>query len=81
MPLIPFALYDKMIAIGKQAKFDITQPGDETQMHAVTSVLSSAHAKSLLTIILWYRLRMRAEGKVDVGAELVESKTLTTMSS
>jgi spermidine/putrescine transport system permease protein len=52
--------------------------GITPEINAVSTIIFMF---SLLTIILWYRLRMRAEGKVDVGAELVESKTLTTMSS
>jgi hypothetical protein len=30
---------------------------------------------SLMTIVVWYRLRVRAEGNAEVGTELVE-KTL-----
>ena len=28
---------------------------------------------SLLTIVIWYRLRVRAEGTAEIGAELIES--------
>jgi len=36
---------------------------------------------SLVTIVIWYRLRVRAEGGVDIGGELVESSSASTMSS
>ena len=28
---------------------------------------------SLIAIVIWYRLRVRSEGAVDVGAEILES--------
>jgi spermidine/putrescine transport system permease protein len=50
--------------------------GITPEINAVSTIIFMF---SLLTIILWYRLRMRAEGSVDVGAELVESKTVGTV--
>jgi len=52
--------------------------GITPEINAVSTII---FLFSLVTIVLWYRLRMRAEGSVDVGSELVESSSLKTMSS
>jgi spermidine/putrescine transport system permease protein len=52
--------------------------GITPEINAVSTIIFMF---SLVTIILWYRLRVRAEGNRDVGAELVESETLGTTSS
>jgi len=52
--------------------------GITPEINAVSTIIFMF---SLVTIVLWYRLRMRAEGSVDVGSELVESSSLNTMSS
>jgi spermidine/putrescine transport system permease protein len=44
--------------------------GITPEINAVSTII---FIFSLLTIVLWYRLRVRAEGRVDVGADLVES--------
>ena len=46
--------------------------GITPEINAVSTII---FIFSLVTIVLWYRLRMRAEGSVDVGAELVESNS------
>jgi len=52
--------------------------GITPEINAVSTIIFMF---SLVTIVLWYRLRIRAEGSVDVGSELVESSSLNTMSS
>jgi spermidine/putrescine transport system permease protein len=52
--------------------------GITPEINAVSTIIFMF---SLVTIVLWYRLRIRAEGSVDVGSELVESSYLNTMSS
>src|SRR5271165_758238 len=44
--------------------------GITPEINAVSTII---FLFSLLMIVLWYRLRVRAEGSVDVGAELIES--------
>jgi spermidine/putrescine transport system permease protein len=52
--------------------------GITPEINAVSTIIFMF---SLVTIVLWYRLRVRAEGSVDVGSELVEGSSLNTMSS
>ncbi len=44
--------------------------GITPEINAVSTII---FLFSLLTIVLWYRLRVRAEGKTEVGAELIET--------
>jgi len=44
--------------------------GITPEINAVSTII---FLFSLLTIVLWYRLRVRAEGSVEVGAELIDS--------
>ena len=44
--------------------------GITPEINAVSTII---FVFSLVTIVFWYRLRMRAEGGVEVGAELVDS--------
>jgi spermidine/putrescine transport system permease protein len=46
--------------------------GITPEINAVSTII---FIFSLVTIVLWYRLRMRAEGSADVGTELVDSKS------
>ena len=39
----------------------------------INAISTFIFAFSLLTIVVWYRLRVRAEGSAEVGAELLES--------
>jgi spermidine/putrescine transport system permease protein len=52
--------------------------GITPEINAVSTIIFMF---SLVTIVLWYRLRMGAEGSVDVGAELVESTSSNLLSS
>jgi spermidine/putrescine transport system permease protein len=52
--------------------------GITPEINAVSTIIFMF---SLVTIVLWYRLRMRAEGSVDVGGELIESTSVNTLSS
>jgi spermidine/putrescine transport system permease protein len=52
--------------------------GITPEINAVSTII---FIFSLLTIVLWYRLRVRAEGGVDIGGELVESSSTSTLSS
>ncbi|HLV86002.1 MAG TPA: ABC transporter permease [Candidatus Sulfotelmatobacter sp.] len=45
--------------------------GITPEINAVSTII---FVFSLVTIVLWYRLRVRAEGNAEVGAELLESK-------
>ena len=47
--------------------------GITPEINAVSTII---FVFSLVTIVAWYRLRVRAEGSADLGAELVESATL-----
>jgi spermidine/putrescine transport system permease protein len=47
--------------------------GITPEINAVSSII---FAFSLMTIVVWYRLRVRGQGNAGVGTELVE-KTLT----
>jgi len=51
--------------------------GITPEINAVSTII---FIFSLVTIVLWYRLRVRAEDSVDVGSELVESSSLNTVS-
>lgn len=44
--------------------------GITPEINAVSTII---FAFSLLAIVLWYRLRVRAEGKAEIGAELLET--------
>jgi spermidine/putrescine transport system permease protein len=44
--------------------------GITPEINAISTIIFGF---SLATIVLWYRLRMRAEGSAEVGAELIES--------
>jgi spermidine/putrescine transport system permease protein len=44
--------------------------GITPEINAVSAII---FLFSLVTIVLWYRLRLRAEGSAEVGAELIES--------
>lgn len=44
--------------------------GITPEINAISTVIFGF---SLIAIVLWYRLRVRAEGKAEVGAELIES--------
>lgn len=46
--------------------------GITPEINAISTII---FVFSLVTIVAWYRLRMRREGSVDVGAELIESTT------
>jgi spermidine/putrescine transport system permease protein len=52
--------------------------GITPEINAVSTIIFMF---SLVTIVLWYRLRMRAEVSADVGTEVIESSPLNTMSS
>jgi spermidine/putrescine transport system permease protein len=52
--------------------------GITPEINAVSTII---FVFSLVTIVIWYRLRVRAEGGVDIGGELVESSSASTMSS
>ena len=43
--------------------------GITPEINAISTII---FVFSLITIVVWYRLRVRAEGKAEVGAELVE---------
>ena len=43
--------------------------GITPEINAISAII---FVFSLITIVVWYRLRVRAEGKAEVGAELVE---------
>jgi spermidine/putrescine transport system permease protein len=47
--------------------------GITPEINAVSTII---FAFSMVTIVLWYRLRVQAEGSVDVGAELIEGSAL-----
>jgi spermidine/putrescine transport system permease protein len=47
--------------------------GITPEINAVSTII---FLFSLVTIVVWYRLRVRAEGSVDVGAELIEGSAL-----
>jgi len=47
--------------------------GITPEINAVSTII---FIFSLVTIVVWYRLRVRAEGGADVGAEIVESTSL-----
>jgi len=49
--------------------------GITPEINAVSTII---FVFSLVTIMVWYRLRVRAEGSAEVGAELVESTSLHT---
>jgi spermidine/putrescine transport system permease protein len=44
--------------------------GITPEINAVSTII---FVFSLVTIVVWYRLRVRAEGHAEIGAELVES--------
>ena len=44
--------------------------GITPEINAISTII---FVFSLLTIVIWYRLRVRAEGTADVGAELLET--------
>ena len=46
--------------------------GITPEINAVSTII---FVFSLVTIVVWYRLRVRAEGNAEVGAELLESTT------
>jgi len=46
--------------------------GITPEINAVSAII---FVFSLITIVFWYRLRMRAEGSAEVGAELIEAGT------
>lgn len=46
--------------------------GITPEINAISTII---FVFSLVTIVAWYRLRMRGEGSADVGAELIESTT------
>jgi spermidine/putrescine transport system permease protein len=52
--------------------------GITPEINAVSTIIFMF---SLVTIVVWYRLRVRAEGGVDIGGELVESSSTGTLSS
>jgi spermidine/putrescine transport system permease protein len=52
--------------------------GITPEINAVSTIIFMF---SLVTIMVWYRLRVRAEGGVDIGGELVESSSTNTLSS
>ena len=52
--------------------------GITPEINAVSTII---FVFSLVTIVIWYRLRVRAESGVDIGGELVESSSASTMSS
>ena len=45
--------------------------GITPEINAVSTII---FLFSLITIVVWYRLRVRAEGKAEVGAELIEGR-------
>jgi spermidine/putrescine transport system permease protein len=47
--------------------------GITPEINAVSSII---FVFSLITIVVWYRLRVRAEGKTEIGAELIEGTSL-----
>lgn len=49
--------------------------GITPEINAVSTII---FVFSLLTIVFWYRLRIRAEGKVEAGAELLASESAGT---
>ena len=49
--------------------------GITPEINAVSAIIFMF---SLLTIVIWYRLRVRAEGSAEVGAELIETSPLET---
>jgi spermidine/putrescine transport system permease protein len=44
--------------------------GITPEINAVSTII---FLFSLLTIVFWYRLRLRAEGTAEIGAELLET--------
>jgi spermidine/putrescine transport system permease protein len=46
--------------------------GITPEINAVSTII---FVFSLITIVVWYRLRVRAEGSAEIGAELVESSS------
>jgi spermidine/putrescine transport system permease protein len=46
--------------------------GITPEINAISTVI---FVFSLITIVIWYRLRIRAEGKAEVGAELIEAES------
>ncbi len=52
--------------------------GITPEINAVSTIIFMF---SLVTIVVWYRLRTCAEDSLDIGVELVESTTVNTMSS
>jgi spermidine/putrescine transport system permease protein len=52
--------------------------GITPEINAVSTII---FLFSLVTIVIWYRLRVRAEGGVDIGGELVEDSSTGTLSS
>jgi spermidine/putrescine transport system permease protein len=52
--------------------------GITPEINAVSTIIFMF---SLVTIVIWYRLRVRAEGGVDIGGELVEDSSTSTLSS
>jgi len=46
--------------------------GITPEINAISTII---FVFSLMTIVLWYRLRVRAEGSAEVGAELIEGAT------
>jgi spermidine/putrescine transport system permease protein len=52
--------------------------GITPEINAVSTIIFMF---SLVTIVVWYRLRVRAEGSVDIGGELIESSSTGTLSS
>jgi spermidine/putrescine transport system permease protein len=52
--------------------------GITPEINAVSTIIFMF---SLVTIVVWYRLRVRAEGGVDIGGELVEDSSTSTLSS
>jgi spermidine/putrescine transport system permease protein len=52
--------------------------GITPEINAVSTIIFMF---SLLTIVVWYRLRLRVEGGIDIGGELVEDSSTSTLSS
>jgi spermidine/putrescine transport system permease protein len=52
--------------------------GITPEINAVSTIIFMF---SLLTIVVWYRLRLRAEGGIDIGGELAEDSSTSTVSS
>ena len=44
--------------------------GITPEINAISTII---FAFSLIAIVLWYRLRVRAEGRAEIGAELLET--------